>query len=39
MSVNSEVGFGLGIKPPLGAILLNLLLSLNNNEGSMVAFY
>ena len=26
MSVNSEVGFGLGLRPPLGVVLLNILL-------------
>lgn len=26
MSVNSEVGFGLGLRPPLGGVLLNILL-------------
>lgn len=36
MSVNSEVGYGLGIRAPLGSVLLSLLLACNNAEGEMV---
>lgn len=36
MSVNSEVGYGLGIRSPLGSVLLSLLLACNNAAGEMV---
>lgn len=32
MSVNNEVGYGLGVKKALGNILLALLLAVNNNN-------
>lgn len=32
MSVNNEVGYGLGVKSSLGTILLRLLLTLNKNK-------
>lgn len=39
MSVNSEVGYGLGIRSPLGSVLLSLLLACNNAEGKMVCIF
>lgn len=30
MSVNSEVGYGLGLRPPLGVVLLNILLEVKD---------
>lgn len=32
MSVNNEVGYGLGVKKSLGNILLTLLLAVNNSK-------
>lgn len=35
MAVNCEVGFGLGTKPPLGVIFLNILVGANNLKGTL----
>lgn len=37
MSVNNEVGYGLGVKKSLGSILLTLVLAVNNNKLKMVS--
>ena len=39
MSVNNEVGYGLGIKAPLGSVLLTLLLAANNSKSNLVRFF
>lgn len=36
MSVNNEVGYGLGLKKSLGSILLTLLLAVNNCKVKLV---
>lgn len=36
ISVNEEVGYGLGMKAPLGSILLSLLLTINKYKTSLV---
>lgn len=38
MSVNNEVGYGLGVKKSLGSILLSLLLGVNNCKVKLVSF-
>lgn len=38
MSVNAEVGCGLGARPPLGAVLLTLLLTNNKSKANLVGF-
>lgn len=37
MAVNGEVGYGLGTKPPLGGIFLNILLEANNMKGRITS--
>lgn len=36
MSVNAEVGYGLGMRSPLGSILLSLLLTINKYKTNLV---
>lgn len=36
MSVNAEVGYGLGMRPPLGSVLLTLLLTMNKQKSYLV---
>lgn len=38
MSVNAEVGYGLGMRPPLGSVLLTLLLTMNKQKSHLVRF-
>lgn len=37
MSVNNEVGFGLGTRQSLGSVLLSLILTINNYKNSLVS--
>lgn len=39
MSVNAEVGYGLGGRPQLGTILLALLLTINKCKTNLVSFF
>lgn len=36
MSVNNEVGYGLGVRPSLGSVLLTVLLAANNAKTNLV---
>lgn len=38
MSVNAVVGYGLGIRQPLGSVLLSLLLTINKYKTNLVGF-
>lgn len=38
MSVNNEVGYGLGVRQSLGSVLLTILLAVNNCKTNLVSF-
>lgn len=39
MSVNNEVGFGLGVRQTLGSVLLTILLAANNAKNNLVSWH
>lgn len=39
MSVNNEVGYGLGVRQSLGSVLLTMLLTVNNCKTNLVSVF